>query len=371
MKIAIDIRPAIEEPAGIGKMALCVTRALANTDTGHEFILYSNVPADLDIRGSRVRWVVLRFGWGPVGRLLWHFGVVLHARLVVGVDRFVSFASLVPAALTKDIVVLVVADLTGVLFPDLHVNKVRWMGRLILRRALRRARHVIAISRNTRSDILRYAPGSVGGGKLSVVPLACESAFYAQIAPRERKRIRQLYGLGSPFILFVGTIEPRKNVPALIMAFSNIADKFPKYELVIAGRRGWKWEGTVGFVEQSPVKERIRFLHYVPPADLPALFREATLFVYPSLYEGFGIPPLEAMASGVPVIASNNSSLPEVLGDAGILVDSSDPSELSEAISRVLRDGELRKRLVRRGSRRAKLFSWEETARNFMTTLSR
>jgi glycosyltransferase involved in cell wall biosynthesis len=369
MIIAIDIRPAIEEPAGIGKMALCVTQALANSTTQHDFVLYSNVRAELGISSSRVRWVVLRFGPGPVGRLLWHLGVILHARLVIGVDRFVSFSSIIPAALTRDTVVLVIPDLTSVLFPEMHVNKVRWIGRLILKRALRRARHVIAISRNTRGDILRYAPGSVDEGRLSVIPLAYEPVFHTRAASGDTKRVRQIYKLHSPYILFVGTIEPRKNVSALISAFGMIADDFPTHELVIAGRRGWKWKETIETAERTHVKGKIHFLHFVPQGDLPALYKEATLFVYPSLYEGFGIPPLEAMASGVPVIASNNSSLPEVVGDAGILVDPSEPSELSDAMSRVLRDSGLRKRMARQGRQRAKSFTWERTARSFMTTL--
>jgi glycosyltransferase involved in cell wall biosynthesis len=371
MTIAIDIRPAIEEPAGLGKMALCVTQALANSATQHQFILYSDVRAELGISSSRVRWVVLRLGPGPVGRLLWHLGVILHARLVIGVDRFVSFSSLIPAALTRDTVVLVIPDLTSVLFPELHVNKVRWIGRLILKRALRRARHVIAISRNTRGDLLRYAPGSVDEERLSVIPLAYEPVFQMHVAVGDIKRVRRTYKLHSPYVLFVGTIEPRKNVSALISAFSTIADDFPKYELVIAGRRGWKWEETIETAERSHAKGKLRFLHFVPAGDLPALYREATLFVYPSLYEGFGIPPLEAMASGVPVIASNNSSLPEVVGDAGILVDPSEPSDLTEAMSRVLGDSGLRKRMARRGRQRAKLFTWERTARSFLSTLLR
>ncbi len=363
MKLGIDVRPAIEEPAGIGKVVLNLTRQLAAIDPHGEYVLYANRSFDIGIRNPRFRQVVRSFGTNAPGRLLWHLFMVLHARLVERVDALISVGALQSAALTRDFVILIVADLTHVLYPEFHVGKPRLTGRLLLRRALRRSRRVVAISENTRIDILRYGGGRLAPEKVSVAHIACEDVFRVDPPEDERSRVRALYGLAGEYILFVGTIEPRKNLPVLIRAFAGVAAVKGKIELVIAGRKGWKWEETFDAARESGEASRIRFLEFVPQENLPSLYHGATAFVYPSVYEGFGIPPLEAMACGVPVITSSTSSLPEVVGEAALLVDPADVGGLRDAMLKMLSEAPLRQRLSREGKDRSALFSWERFAR--------
>ena len=242
---------------------------------------------------------------------------------------------------------------------------------LFLRRAMRNAREIVAISQNTRSDILRYAGGAIAEGKVSVAHIACEDDFFRPVPPDELDRVKQRYGLKSRYILNVGTIEPRKNLPSLIKAFASVAAAVEDLDLIVVGRKGWKWQETFEVAEQSSVRHRIRFLEYVPPGDLPAMYAGAELFVYPSFYEGFGIPPLEAMACGVPVITSNTSSLPEVVGAAAVQVDPGDTIALQESMLRLLRDENLRKMYSQAGRKQSEKFSWQTFGQNILQLVSR
>ncbi len=356
MKIGIDIRAAIEEPAGIGKVVGNMTRELLALDAGNNYVLYANAPFEPPAGNPRVRVAVVNLAGVPGGRLLWHVVTALRAKYIDRVDRFISVGSLQTAAMTKGFVVLVVADLTNVLFPEWHVGKPKLTGRLFLRRALRNARHVVAISESTRNDILQYA--EIPEGKVTVAWIGCEEAFLRPVAPEMVSQVRQKYDLGK-YILSVGTIEPRKNYPALIEAFAGVAQEAKGVDLVIAGRKGWKWQETFDIAGRSGVARRIHFLDYVPPEELPALYAGSEIFVYPSFYEGFGIPPLEAMAVGVPVITSNTSSLPEVVGGAAIQVGPADMAALRENIMKLLGDAELRGKLSRAGRAQAAKFSWQ------------
>jgi glycosyltransferase involved in cell wall biosynthesis len=366
MKIGIDIRAAIEEPAGIGKVVGNMTRELLALDAANDYVLYANSPFELPVRNPRARVAVMNLAKFPGGRLLWHIATTFRARYVDRVDRFISVASLQTAALTKDLVVLVVPDLTNVLFPEWHVAKPKLTGRLFLRRALKNARHVVAISENTRKDILAYA--EIPESKVSVAWISCDEEFQRPVAPERVTQVREKYSF-TKYILSVGTIEPRKNYPALIEAFAGVAREMKEVELVIAGRKGWKWEETFDVAGRSSAGRRIRFLDYVPPEDLPALYAGAEIFVYPSFYEGFGIPPLEAMAVGIPVITSNTSSLPEVVGEAALQVGPADMDALRNTMLELLRDQGLRQRLSGAGRTQAARFSWESFGRSILEVI--
>lgn len=369
MKIGIDIRAAIEEPAGIGKVVRNLVQQLLTIDAENEYILYSNTSFDPGTRKSGVRVIVTDFSKVPGGRLLWHLVVAIRARFIDRADTFISVSSLQVAALTKDFVVLIVPDITNVLFPQWHKAKPRLTG-LLLKRALRNSREIIAISRHTRSDVLRFSGGEIRESKVTVAYIACEDNFRRPVSPEEIEHCRKKYGVTSKCILSVGTIEPRKNLPALIEAFAGIAGTPGDLELVLVGRKGWKWQETFDTAERSGVKERIRFLVNVTPEDLPALYAAAELFVYPSFYEGFGIPPLEAMTCGIPVITSNTSSLPEVVGEAAILIPPTDRAALRDAMRNVLTDQELRQRLSRLGRQQSTKFSWEAFGKNVLERIT-
>jgi len=184
--------------------------------------------------------------------------------------------------------------------------------------------------------------------------------------------LRRKRGLPQRMILFVGTLEPRKNAETLIRAYARLrrASAIP-HRLVLAGGRGWRYEGLFALVEELGLQDDVLFPGFVPYDELPLWYNAADLFVFPSLYEGFGLPPLEAMACGVPVVVSSVSSLPEVVGDAGLLVDPLDVEGLAEAMARVLNDGALRAEMRGRGLARAERFSWLETARGTVRVYER
>jgi glycosyltransferase involved in cell wall biosynthesis len=176
--------------------------------------------------------------------------------------------------------------------------------------------------------------------------------------------LRRRYDLPERYILFVGTLEPRKNVQTLLQAFAQIIAETPQDDLmlVIAGGKGWGGEDYMSTVDTLKLHDHVRFAGFVEDDHLPALYRSALLFVYPSLYEGFGLPVLEAMACGTPVITSNRASLPEVAGDAALLVDPTRPEALAAAMTSIMNDGKLRQALRAKGLARARTFTWDAVA---------
>jgi glycosyltransferase involved in cell wall biosynthesis len=229
------------------------------------------------------------------------------------------------------------------------------------RRAVKKADAIITISESTRQEVIRLLGGEPR--KIHTVLLAAGNSF-RPASSEKIEEIKKRYGFDEPCVLYVGTLEPRKNVQTLLLAFDKVRRELDgRCKLVIAGGKGWFYSEIFRRIEDLGICDDVRFTGYVPAEDLPALYSSATVFVYPSLYEGFGLPPLEAMACGTPVITSNVSSLPEVVGDAGIMVDPRDPQELAEAIIRVLEDADLRLHMREKGLRRASEFTWRKTAR--------
>ncbi|MBM4466901.1 MAG: glycosyltransferase family 4 protein, partial [Chloroflexi bacterium] len=232
----------------------------------------------------------------------------------------------------------------------------------------RKARRVIAISQSTQRDVVRLL--GVPPDKVEVVYCGLDEAF-RPLAKDQVAAFRSKRGLPERFILFVGTIEPRKNVTRLIEAFATLRPCDPAtlrpcdpatLKLAIGGAKGWFYEDVFARVEELGLEDKVMFPGYIPASELPLWHNAAELFVYPSLYEGFGLPPLEAMACGTPVVAANTSSLPEVVGQAGLTVDPLDVEGLAEAMRRALGDEALRQEMRERGLQRAKGFSWTKTA---------
>jgi glycosyltransferase involved in cell wall biosynthesis len=271
--------------------------------------------------------------------------------------------------------VLTIHDMTTHLFPEWHVATNTAMHAAKERFAATRANQIVAVSEATKRDVVQHL--DVPPERVSVVYEAADERFRPH-TPDEIAPVVERYGLRpGGYILSVGTLEPRKNYEWLVEAYAlsvecsaTVASSagVPKPinglpELVIAGGRGWGFEPILAAPERFGVAGRVHFLGKVPDEDLPALMAGASLFVYPSLYEGFGLPPLEAMASGVPVVVAKSSSLPEVIGDAGVLCDPRDPADIAQRMTEVLGNPQLATRLREAGLRRAAQFSWGRTAR--------
>lgn len=262
----------------------------------------------------------------------------------------------------KSLKVMTIYDLTFMKYP----NFVDWVVRSYyarVKQCLKWTDLVITISESSKKDIIEYL--QVLPEKVYVTPLA--SRYYPNyLFPATMQELEQQthYNFSKPYLLFVSTIEPRKNINSLISAFNLLKTKYKiEHQLVLVGKKGWNYEPIFTAIENSPWKNEIHHLDYLAN-DLVALFySRADVFVYPSHYEGFGLPVLEAMTLGAPVITSNTSSIPEVTGDAAILIDPNDPVELAEAILKIISDSQLRQDLIEKGKARAELFSWERTAK--------
>lgn len=242
---------------------------------------------------------------------------------------------------------------------------VRWQTRMLLNKALvnscKRADHIITISEFSKSEIVKYL--GVKEGKITVIPMGVNQEWFLPASDEKIKAIKRKYHLPEQYILYLGTLEPRKNIKRLIEAYHSLCIQgidCPK--LVLAGGKGWMYDEIFSTVKSLEMEENIVFTGYVDEKDKQAIMTGADMFVFPSLYEGFGIPPLEAMACRVPTIVSKVSSLPEVVGEAALMTDPYSIKDISDKIKQLLFDNELRESLRIKGLERAKKFSWENTA---------
>lgn len=266
--------------------------------------------------------------------------------------------------------VIVVPDLAYLSFPKHFTLRKRLSALVRAYHALPRATRVVAISQSTAAEIARHFPNCVN--KTRVVALGCDYARFANVSDGERWSVRKKYGLETPFFLYLGRIQPRKNLVRLVQAFEIFCRSAYdlRHTLVLAGADGWKTSEIYRAISRSPVRDRIRRMEYVPEDELPDLIAAADAFVLLSLWEGFGLPVLEAMAAGTPVITSNVSALPEVADDAAVLVDPYDIEAIADALLQVVHDSALRAALIEKGRSRARAFSWENTVTNLTAVFS-
>lgn len=238
--------------------------------------------------------------------------------------------------------------------------------RTLIPQSVQKAAGVLAVSENTRKDIIHYT--NCNPQKITVTYEAADTIYHPIENRLELNRVKQKYNLPEDFIMYVGSLSPRKNINRLLTAFHSICHKIT-HHLVLTGSKSWKDSSVYASMKILGLENRINKLGYVEPEDIPILYNLADVFIYPSLYEGFGLPVLEAMQCGCPVVASNATSIPEVAGDAAFLVDPLDTSGFAHAIYLVLTDNRLREKLISKGFAQAKKFSWETTARVILKTI--
>ena len=261
-------------------------------------------------------------------------------------------------------VVVSIHDLSFEHLPQTFKWRSRKQLRITVRRTARQASQVIALSEHGRNDIVDTY--QVSPERISVIPLSAGDQFRPITNEDELQRVRQTYAIKGEYMLSVGAIQPRKNLSRLVAAYARLRHARPEVKLpklVLAGKCAWLYDETLRTIEELQLSDSIILTGYVPQSDLPALYSGAICFIYPSYFEGFGLPPLEAMKCGVPVIVGDRTSLPEVVGDAAVLVDPFDVDALAAAIEKVISDSDLRTELGLKGLGRAKLFNWRETAR--------
>lgn len=357
--IGIDAsRIAIGERTGTETYSYQLLAALARLNVADDIRLYlnaTNPPDDLPSIGNPVcipfprLWTHLRLSWE----------MQRHPPDVLFVPSHV-----IPLRHSRSVVTI--HDIGYLHHPETHPADTRRMLHLTTRWSTAVADRIIAISDATKHDLITHY--HVKPDRITVIPHGVDQSL-KPATPKQIDAVRRKHDLSDDYILFVGTVQPRKNLGRLAAALSFVAKAGLPHHLVIAGKSGWLSHAVEWELLASGMSDRIHLLGYVDSDDLPALYTGAAAFCFPSLYEGFGLPVLEAMACGVPVVTSNTSALPEVAGDAALLVDPTRPAEIGSALVRTLTDTSLRIDLINRGHARARTFTWEQTALDTLALL--
>lgn len=349
LTIAIDAsRAATGQLTGTERYSRRIIEAMIAAGRNHHYLLYLNQrdPLELALPSTARQRPI------PFPRLWTHLR--LSAEIVrQPVDALFIPAHVVPPVHPKATVVTI-HDLGYRYEPDAHTT---WSRRYLdwsTRWSIAKACRIIAISRATRDDLVRHYRAAPE--KIRVVPHGIEAGFHPLPEDLVAREVTKL-GLNRPYILFVGTIQPRKNVARLIAAFDILAGSNPELELVLAGKRGWLADRIDAAIRSSRFRNRIRIIGHAPDAILPALYNGARAVVLPSLYEGFGLPALEAMASGTPVVVSDRGALPEIAGDAALIIDPLSPQSIAAGLAGAL-DPATRDRRIETGIRHAAQFRW-------------
>lgn len=364
MRIALDGIPLAEPKTGIGHYTFELARGLAALAPEYDFELVAHVPIETSIEGAFDESLPanLRPVHAPVNALSrrwWTIGLPLYVQQN-GITLFHGTNYKIPLW-NRCRTIVTIHDLSLLLHSHTHEAELVRRARRRLPATARMASKIITDSESVKREICEHL--NVKPEKIAVVPLAPRRAFRPVAAERSIEARHRL-GVEEEFILFVGTVEPRKNLLTLVRAFEELArHKSFRTQLVIAGQKGWLTEELFALVEQSGLSARILFTGYISDADLAALYSSCRVCVYPSLYEGFGLPPLEAMSCGAPVITSRIPVIMETVGEAARLVEPTNVRELAACIADVCRSEEERARLSADGIVRAAGFTWERTAR--------
>lgn len=263
--------------------------------------------------------------------------------------------------------VISVMDLSYIHFPELFNNSDLYQLINWTKYSIKKAESVITISKSSRDDIIKEY--GIDENKVHVIYPGVRSFFDLQPHIYAMNELQNKYNISENYILFVGTLQPRKNIERLIEAFSKIPDKKNNLQLVIIGKKGWQYEPILSAPDRFGVKNKVRFLDFVPDEDLKLFYKNAICMVWPSLYEGFGLPVLEAMGNDCPVITSNISSLPEAGGDAAMYVDPNDADDISEKIIQIINNKNIRNKMIEKGKKHVNKFSWEKAAKEILNVL--
>jgi glycosyltransferase involved in cell wall biosynthesis len=358
MRIGIEAERAnMPNPTGVERYAAELIKNWAKLDSTNEYILYfrsepqqwfKELPKNFSykVMPFPIFWTQLRLS----------LEMLLHP-----VDVLFIPASALPLWHPKNSVVTV-HDIAYELFEGIYTGYMNYYQKFASRFAVRFAKKVITVSESTKKDLVRIY--KTDPNKITVTPLGLSEGF-RPMQYQEAQSVLDKYGLVyQKYILFLGTIQPRKNIPRLVDAYEKIKkENRVEEKLIIGGGRGWLWEPILKKVKTAGIDGSVKYLDYVSKEDLSYIMAGAKIYTLPAMYEGFGIPALEAMASGVPTVVSNISSLPEVVGDAGVLVDPNSIESIAEGLLKVLTDSNLRQQLIVKGLERAKQFTWENTAK--------
>ena len=383
MRIAVDYSSAVWQGAGIGRYTRALLRELFREDEENDYLLlypggFPRRPAPFlgHLRELQEEYPHLRLRSLPLSD---HWLAILWQRLRLPVpvetfcgrvDLFFSPDFVLPPHLAGRRVVTI-HDMAFMVYPECAVPRMAWYLHGAVSRAVARADLVLAGSESCREDVLCFLhlpPEKV------VVLYSGVEPYYRPLDPQKDRAIleevRSRYALPERFLLTVGTIEPRKNLPRLFEALAQLPESI-RLPLLVGGKPGWLYQETFDSVERLGLQDWVRFLGFVPDEDLVGMYNLAAAVAYPSLYEGFGVPPLEGLACGAPVLTSRVSAIPEVVGEAAVLVDPTDTASIAAGLRRLLEDADLRASLRPAGLERARIFTWERAGRQLRELIRR
>lgn len=375
-QIGIDVTSAVVQGGGIGRYTRELVRAVVRAEAGHQYrLFFAKRPSALPVpdpipTGGHVTHHEAPLGERWLYRLWYRLRLPLPVQGVTGrLDLFHSPDFVLPPVRGGVPTLLTVHDLSFLHYPHVFpAPLLKYLNRVVPW-SVGRATHVLADSEATRRDLVQL--WQVPAKKVTVLYSGVDARFRPVKSEREITAVRAKYELGdAPYVLAVGTIQPRKNYQMLIRAFAPVAAVL-SHNLYIAGGKGWLYDEMLAEIERQGLARRVRFIGFVDDADLPALYGGAALFVFPSLYEGFGLPLLEAMGCGTPVLTSNASSLPEVAGEAAVQLPPEDEAAWAATMQALLTDRTRRTALVAAGFRQARRFTWQRAAGELLAIYER
>lgn len=376
MKIGIDIRSLMEPKySGVSEYAFNLLNAIFDMDKKNEYSLFYNNFSNSYQKGKFFQenraLDNVKYSRFKIPNRLFNAGLAVFNypkidRMLGDVDVFFSPNFLFFAFSKRCKTILTVHDLSFERCPEFYTLRGKLWHKIINTKKLcKRADCIIAVSENTKNDLMELY--KIEESKIKVIYSGLGRGFKNSCDPITLARVREKYQIPQIFILHLGNIETRKNIIGIIKAFERLhfQYKINDYSLIFAGAASYGYGGKKIFeiAKRSKLREKIKFLGYVENGDKAALYQMAKIFIYPSFYEGFGFPPLEAMACGAPTITSNVSSLPEIVGDAAVMVDPYNIEDMSKAMAQILSDADLRNFLIKQGEKRANNFNWEKCAR--------
>lgn len=364
MNIGIDISSVVNQKTGVARYTKQLVKNLLEIDKENRYTLYSFFGSRKNtLPFNKNNAIFKAYNYPPQSFKTFLLMLRLLNKspdfLTKEADIMHSTDLLFPASSNKPSV-LTVHDLIFLRFPRFYTQKNRSYMKSMAKFSIKNASHIICYSQATKKDIVNLL--AVDENKISVIYLGVEK-YFKRTNNRSISLAKQKYKLPRNYILTLSTIEPRKNLKRLIQAFNSIKSEIGDFKLVIVGQRGWKYRKFFQFLSQMDVEEDIVLTGYVNDKDLPAIYSGASVFAYPSLYEGFGLPVLEAMACGTPVVCANTSSLPEIVGEAAVTINPYSVKEIATGIKNVIVDKNLAKTLSNESIKQARKFSWENTAK--------
>ncbi len=361
MRIGIDCRPLSEAPRGVGHYLINILNQFVIQKESIIFYLYA--PKTIGYAPQQSNFII-RKGKLPLPGTFWF---QTEGRQIINSDKPDTFwapCDILPSGLSKNIYkVLSVHDLTYIFFPQTMENYNRLIHKMFFKKSLLNANRIITMVNYTKKALIDLF--NIKPEKITVIYEGVDEKF-RQYDRSEVTKILNNYKINRPYILAVGTLEPKKNYPLLLKAFQSLK---LDWDLIIIGKKGWKSQEIYNTIDKLGIKNKVKILGYVSIEDLPYFYNGAEIFVFPSLYEGFGLPLLEAMACGVPVICSNSSSLPEIGKDAVLYFNPYSVDDLINQLLKLINDEKLRQNLREKGIYRAKDFSWQKTAQQTLEVL--